>query len=98
MEDAAELARLAVRLPGRLDRFLAQAERGDLVVQYSLAPDAAKAARRIERSVDRLTWGVISAGLLIAGVVLRTSEGASPLSTGLLLAAGFAFLWGLTRR
>jgi predicted unusual protein kinase regulating ubiquinone biosynthesis (AarF/ABC1/UbiB family) len=97
-EDAAELARLAVRLPGRMDRFLAQAERGELVVQYSLAPDAAKAARRIERSVDRLTWGVVSVGLLVAGVVLRAVEGASPLSTGLLVAAGVAFLWGLTRR
>ena len=74
VEDVAELARLAVRLPGRLDRFLAQAERGDLVVQYSLAPDAAKAARRIERSVDRLTWGVVSVGLLIAGVVLQSGR------------------------
>ncbi len=43
VEDVAELARLAVRLPARMDRFLAQAERGELVVQYSLAPDAAKA-------------------------------------------------------
>ena len=98
VEDAAELARLAVRLPGRMDRFLAQAERGELVVQYSLAPDAAKAVRRIERSVDRLTWGVVSVGLLVAGVVLRASEGASALSTGLLVAAAAAFLWGLTRR
>jgi predicted unusual protein kinase regulating ubiquinone biosynthesis (AarF/ABC1/UbiB family) len=96
--EAAELGRLAVRLPARMDRFLEQAERGELVVQYSLAPDAAKAARRIERSVDRLTWGVLSAGLLVAGVVLRASEGASTLSTGLLIAAGAAFVWGLTRR
>jgi predicted unusual protein kinase regulating ubiquinone biosynthesis (AarF/ABC1/UbiB family) len=98
VEDAAELARLAVRLPGRMDRFLTQAERGELVVQYSLAPDAAKAVRRIERSVDRLTWGVVSVGLLVAGVMLRASEGPSTLSTGLLIAAGAAFAWGLTRR
>jgi hypothetical protein len=30
--------------------------------------------------------------------VLRASEGASTLSTGLLIAAGAAFVWGLTRR
>jgi predicted unusual protein kinase regulating ubiquinone biosynthesis (AarF/ABC1/UbiB family) len=98
VNEAAELGRLALRLPARMDRFLAQAERGELVTQYSLAPDAAKALRRIERSVDRLTWGVLSAGLLVAGVVLRTSEGASPLSTGLLIAAAVTFVWGLTRR
>jgi predicted unusual protein kinase regulating ubiquinone biosynthesis (AarF/ABC1/UbiB family) len=98
LDEAAELGRLAVRLPARMDRFLAQAERGELVTQFSLAPDTAKTLRRIERSVDRLTWGVISAGLLIAGVVLRASEGAGTLSTGLLIAAGGAFVWGLTRR
>ena len=46
-----ELARLAVRLPGRMDRFLAQAERGELVVQYSLAPNAAK-----ERAASNARW------------------------------------------
>jgi predicted unusual protein kinase regulating ubiquinone biosynthesis (AarF/ABC1/UbiB family) len=98
LDEAAELGRLAFRLPARMDRFLAQAERGELVTQFSLAPDTAKTLRRIEHSVDRLTWGVISAGLLIAGVVLRAAEGASALSTGLLIAAGGAFVWGLTRR
>jgi hypothetical protein len=98
LDEAAELGRLAIRLPARMDRFLSQAERGELVTQFSLAPDSVKALRRIERSVDRLTWGVISAGLFVAGVVLRVSEGASPLSTGLLVTAGAAFLWGLTRR
>jgi hypothetical protein len=96
--EAAELGRLAVRLPARMDRFLSQAERGELVTQFSLAPDSAKALRRIERSVDRLTWGVISVGLLIGGVALRAAEGASPLSTGILVAAAVAFLWGMTRR
>ena len=98
VDDLSNLARLALRLPGRMERFLTQAERGELVTTYSLAPDAAKAFRRIERVVDRLTWGVIAAALLIAGIVLRATEGAGGLSTGLLVGATLAFLWGLTRR
>ncbi len=98
LKELADLARLALRLPNRLDRFLTQAERGELTTQYSLAPDAARALRRIERSVERLTWGVIAAGLLISGIVLRATEGDSRLATGLLVGAALSFLWGLTRR
>ncbi len=93
-----DLGRLAWRLPSRLDRLLTQAERGDLVSQNALAPDAAKAFRRLERAVDRLTWGIIAVGLLLSGIILRGTEGAGLLSTGLMVASGGAFLWGLTRR
>ena len=98
LEDATHLGRLALSLPGRAERLLAQVERGELTTTYSLAPDAAKALRRIERAVDRLTWGVTAMGLLAAGVLLRTTEGPGGLSTGLLVAAAVTFLWGLTRR
>lgn len=98
LNELTDLARLALRLPNRLDRFLTQAERGELATQYALAPDAARALRKIERSVERLTWGVISAGLLVAGIVLRAIEGESPLATALLAGAVLSFLWGLTRR
>ena len=98
LEDATNLGRLALSLPGRAERLLAQVERGELAATYSLAPDATKALRRIERAVDRLTWGVIAAGLLVAGVLLRTTEGPGGLSTGLLVAAALTFLWGLMRR
>ncbi len=98
LENLADLLRLALRLPARFDRYLAQAERGELVSQTALAPDAAKAFHRLERSVDRLTWGMVAIGLLVAGMLLRTSEGPGRASTALLVAAAAAFFWGLTRR
>jgi len=98
LDALADLLRLAVRLPQRLDRYLAQAEQGELVRQNALAPDAARAIRRLERSVDRLTWGMIAMGLLASGLLLRTTDGPGGISTGLLVAAGVALLWGITRR
>ena len=87
---------VALRLPSRWSG--SGAERGDLVQQVAHAPDTARALRRLERSVDRLTWGLVATGLLGAGVLLRASEGPGGLNTGLLIAAAVAFVWGLTRR
>jgi predicted unusual protein kinase regulating ubiquinone biosynthesis (AarF/ABC1/UbiB family) len=98
LEEVGELVRLTLRLPSRMERFLTRAERGELVQQVALAPDTARALRRLERSVDRLTWGLVAIGLLGAGVLLRVSEGPAGLNTGLLIAAAVAFVWGLTRR
>jgi predicted unusual protein kinase regulating ubiquinone biosynthesis (AarF/ABC1/UbiB family) len=98
LDEIGSIAQLALRLPMRLDRFLTAAERGELVQQTSLAPDAAKAIRRLERSVDRLTWTVLAGGLLIAGMMFQTSNGPSGVTNGLFVAAGLVFLWGLTRR
>ncbi len=98
LDELGSIMQLALRLPVRLDRFLTAAERGELVQQTALAPDAAKAIRRLERSVDRLTWAVLAGGLFLAGMMFQTSSGSSGLTTGLFVAAGAAFVWGLTRR
>jgi predicted unusual protein kinase regulating ubiquinone biosynthesis (AarF/ABC1/UbiB family) len=98
IDELGAIAQLALRLPGRLDRFLTQAERGELVQQTSLAPDASRAIKRLERSVDRLTWGLIAMGLLMSGMVLRLSDGPGGFATGLLVSAGVALAWGLLRR
>ena len=98
LDEIGELARLALRLPARLDRYLTQAERGELVQQTALAPDAQKSLRRLERSVDRLTWALIAMGLLMTGMLLRATDGPGGASTVTLFAAGVVFLWGITRR
>ena len=98
LDELGSLVQLALRLPMRLDRFLTAAERGELVQQTALAPDAAKAIRRLERSVDRLTWAVLAGGLLLAGMMFQTSNGPSGRTTGCSSRPGVTFLWGLTRR
>ncbi len=98
LDELGSIVQLALRLPVRLDRFLTAAERGELVQQTSLAPDAAKALRRLERSVDRLTWAVMAGGLLLAGMLFQTANGPSGVTTTLFISAGVVFLWGLTRR
>ncbi len=98
LDQMLEIMRVIWMMPTRLDRLLTQAERGELATIASLAPDAERMLRRMERSLERLTWGVIFTSLLIAGTLLRLNEGSSWISTALLVAAGWALLWGLTRR
>lgn len=98
LERALGWLQLLARLPGAFDRFLTQAERGALTVQAALAPDHAKALRRIERAVDRQTGITLAVGLLVAGTLWRATPGAEGTSLALFIGAGVAFLWGLTRR
>jgi predicted unusual protein kinase regulating ubiquinone biosynthesis (AarF/ABC1/UbiB family) len=98
LKEIEALIRLMLHLPRRLDQFMALAQRGELTMQVALSPDTARALRRLERSVDRLTWGVIFASLLISGTMLRLSEGPNWPSTGLFVLAGLVLLWSITRR
>jgi len=81
-------------LPRRLDAVLARAERGTLTVQSTLAPESRKTIQRLERSIHRLSWTVVAAGLLIAGVMVRDGGSGSPYGWWLIAAAATAFLWG----
>jgi len=98
LDELGKMVQLALLLPARLDRLLAAAERGELAQPTSLAPDAARAVRRVERAVDRLTWAILATGLLVSGVILRATDGSTTITTGLVVAAAAAFLWSLTRR
>ncbi|GAB4534981.1 MAG: AarF/UbiB family protein [Anaerolineae bacterium] len=97
LDEIGTLARLALTLPTRFDQFLSDAQHGNLTVQATLAPDAARALRRIERSLARLTWLVIAIGLLAASLAVRTSAGPDWPGTALLVLAGLALIWAVTR-
>ena len=81
-------------LPRRADAVLARAERGTLTIQSALTPEERKMIRRLERSVHRLSWTVVSAGMLIAGVMVHAQAPDRPWGWWLAGAGALAFLWG----
>lgn len=98
LQEIASLGQLALKLPAELDRILIQAQRGSLVVQTSLAPDARKTIQRLEQAIHRLTWAVVAVGLLIAGVNWQTGSSSDNPGYWLMILALLAFLWGTFKR
>jgi predicted unusual protein kinase regulating ubiquinone biosynthesis (AarF/ABC1/UbiB family) len=98
LQEIVSLGQLALKLPAELDRMLIQAQRGNLVVQTSLAPDARKTIQRLEQAVHRLTWVVVAASLLIAGVNWQTGNSGDNMGYWFMILALLAFLWGMFKR
>jgi hypothetical protein len=67
-------------------------------VRADLSDDARRALRRIERTGVRLAWTVAAAGLFLGGLQIELARPDSQAALALWIAAGAAFLWGLTRR
>lgn len=98
LQEGLKLGQLLFTLPTQLDRVLTQAQRGNLTLQTSLAPDARKTIQRLEQALNRLSWVVVAAALLLGGVQLQSSRPENPWGTGLMILALAAFLWGMLRR
>ena len=71
LAEATKLFQVVVGLPGRADRVLTLMERGDFSVQTPLLN---LQVRRLERSVSRITGGLVFAALLIAGAILHATD------------------------
>ena len=91
------LARIVVTVPDKVDQVLTKAQRGTLTIENALAPDARRTLRNIEGAIHRLTWAVISMGLLIAGLILRLVESPHWSNTALLILAGLILVSKVTR-
>jgi len=99
------LGRLAIQgrsllgLPHQLGTFLTRAERGQMTVQASFSPEGRRILQRLERSILRLSWMIVSAALLIGGVMLQTDNPQAPYGPWLMVLAFLSFLYGvLTKR
>jgi predicted unusual protein kinase regulating ubiquinone biosynthesis (AarF/ABC1/UbiB family) len=66
-----ETARLAVRLPNRLDELATRVESGNLA---AVVPSLDRRVARLERASRRAVSAILFGGLLVAGAVLRADD------------------------
>lgn len=71
LDEIGELVKVLVAIPGRTERVLGRMERGELSVQMPLVNVQVS---YLERSVNRLTGGVIFLALLLSGAILYSSN------------------------
>ncbi|HMZ06562.1 MAG TPA: AarF/UbiB family protein [Anaerolineales bacterium] len=90
LNEAGELLKTLIAIPGRAERVLGRIERGQLNVE---APLVNLQISYLERSVNRLTGGIVFLGLLIAGAILY--DGHTLLGQGLFGGAGVALFYTL---
>ncbi len=92
-QQAVGLATTLARLPRRLDELTARIDRGQVAVR---TPDLDRRLRRVERSVGRVASAIVFAALLIAGVLLRSTDGV--LGTVLMASSAVPLLHVIVRR
>jgi predicted unusual protein kinase regulating ubiquinone biosynthesis (AarF/ABC1/UbiB family) len=94
LEELGGLLQNLIALPSQASRVFSQAERGELVVQ---SPQVVREVRALNRSMDRLTGGIIFFGLLLGGVLLYNA-GNVLFAQGMLAGALIVLLWVLFAR
>ncbi len=72
--EGVKLLRQAIQLPSQSEAFFSRALSGQLEVRAQLSQASTNDLRRIERSVERLTWSVTFAALLICGTLLFLNQ------------------------
>lgn len=88
LDEAGGLFKTLIAIPGRAERVLGRIERGQLNVE---APLVNLQISYLERSLNRLTGGIVFLGLLIAGAILYDSH--TLLGQGLFGGAGVALFY-----
>ncbi|MFN3705897.1 MAG: ABC1 kinase family protein [Thermoflexales bacterium] len=72
--EGVKLLRQAIQLPSQSEAFFSRALSGQLEVRAQLSQASTNDLRRIERSVERLTWSVTFAALLTCGTLLFLNQ------------------------
>ena len=90
LDELGNIAKLLVALPGRVDRVMAQVERGDIKVQ---APLLNLQMSSLERSINRLTGVIVFLALLLSGISVYPSD--SNLGSGLVGASMAVLFYSL---
>lgn len=91
------LAQTLYTLPKRLDAVFQQAERGNLNITTSLSRDSRNILVRQTRSINRLSWTIMSVGLMISGVILGGQYQKIEVTLLFMVMALVVFIWGSSR-
>lgn len=91
-----DLGQILLALPRQMDAYYKAANRGELQTRSDLSR-LERGMRRVERSNERLTGGVVGVGLFLGGVQLRT-RGMEKEANRAWMAAAAAFLWSFWPR
>lgn len=90
LDEAGEFFKTLLAIPGRAERVLGRIERGELNVQMPLVN---LQISYLEKSLNRLTGGIVFLGLLVSGAILYDTH--ALLAQGLLAGAGIALFYTL---
>lgn len=90
LDEAGAFFKTLIAIPGRAERVLARIERGELNVQMPLVNIQIS---HLERSLNRLTGGLIFLGLMISGAIMYDVH--TLLAQGLLVGAVVALFYTL---
>jgi predicted unusual protein kinase regulating ubiquinone biosynthesis (AarF/ABC1/UbiB family) len=93
-----KMTRLVLSLPGKADRFLGQATRGELEVRTHWSREDTRTLRRVETAVNRLASTVVFAALILSAVAVYVTQGGGIVSYLLFALAGAALVASLVRR
>jgi len=89
LDELGEMLLALLALPKQAGRVMQQFETGEIEVQI---PQVSRDMRKLVRSVDRLTGGIVFAAVLVSGI-MSINAGNTLLGQGLLSASGLVFLW-----
>ncbi|GJQ35433.1 MAG: ABC transporter [Anaerolineaceae bacterium] len=87
-DEAEQFFKTLIAIPGRAERVLGRIERGELNVQIPLVN---LQISYLERSLNRLTGGIVFLGLLVAGAILYNAN--ALIARGLFGGAGVALFY-----
>jgi predicted unusual protein kinase regulating ubiquinone biosynthesis (AarF/ABC1/UbiB family) len=91
-----EFGQILLTLPRQMDAYYKAANRGELSSRTDMSR-LERGMRRVERSTDRLTGGMVATGLFLGGVQLRT-RGLEREASRAWWAAAAATLWAIWPR
>jgi predicted unusual protein kinase regulating ubiquinone biosynthesis (AarF/ABC1/UbiB family) len=95
LKEIVTLGQIIYRLPKSVDAVISQAQRGNLTLKSSFAPESRRLLVGLERSINKLSWTIASVGLLIAGFNLKNDNSWNWLSIILVAMSIFFFGWAI---